>query len=174
MPLKLKRLSRFKTSERGATAVEFALLAPVFVYVLMGIIEVSLFFFASANLDGAAIDAARLVRTGQAQSSADPEDTFYTEFCGKLFMFSCGDVFYDVRTVSDFSSADVDYEIDEDTGEPVTYGFSSGGASDIVVIRAMAFWEFNTPLIGQFFENSSVADKRFLISTVAFQSEPYE
>jgi len=48
-------LYRFKQSDAGATAVEFALVGPIFLLLMFAIFEVSLMFFAAVNLDGAAI-----------------------------------------------------------------------------------------------------------------------
>lgn len=166
---------RFKRSCAGATAVEFALLAPVLMYLLMGIVEISLMFFAAVNIDGAAIDAARRIRTGQAQTTGDAESDFSSAFCAALSgTIPCGSVFYDVRTVASFSSISLTTEIDPDTGEPITYGFTAGASNDITVVRAMYFWSFATPFIGQFFETVDGSNQRLLISTVVFQIEPYE
>ena len=155
--------------------MELALLAPILMYQLMGIVEVSLMFFAAVNIDGAAIDAARRLRTGQAQNTGDAQTDFSTSFCASLSgTLPCGSVFYDVRTVASFSSVSLLTEIDPDTGEPITYGFTAGGANDITVVRVMYFWNFTTPLIGQFFETIGGTNKRLLISTVVFQNEPYE
>lgn len=168
-------LKRFRRSHSGATALEFAMIIPVLMYVFMAIIEVALMFFASVNIDGAAIDAARRIRTGQAQGSGDAETDFSTAFCNGLSSaIPCGNVFYDVRTVASFSAVSLTTDTDPVTGDPITYGFAAGGAGDITVVRAMYYWSFNTPLIGQFFESGAGTNKRLLVSTVVFQTEPYE
>lgn len=168
-------LRRIQGCENGATAVEFALVAPVLMFIFMGILEVALMFFAYVNLDGAAIDAARRVRTGQAQLSGDPLTDFNTTFCAGLSSaITCSNVFYDVRTVSNFSSASLTTEFDPVTGDPIVYGFAAGGAGDIIVVRAMYYWNFTTPMISTFFETTPGTDKRLLISSVVFQNEPYE
>ena len=58
--------------------------------------------------------------------------------------------------------------------EPITYGFSTGGSGDIVVIRIMYSWTINTPTIAMFFETNPGTNQRLLSSTVVFQNEPYE
>lgn len=167
-------LRRFFRHDSGATAVEFALIAPVLVFLFMAILEVSVMFFAMANIDGAAIEAARRIRTGQNQSSADPASDFSASLCGYLSsIISCGGLFHDARTVSTFASVSLDTEIDPVTGEPVTYGFSGGGAGDIVVVRVMYYWDFVTPFIGTYLGDTG-SDRRLLTSTVVFQNEPYE
>lgn len=165
----------FKTSEAGVTAIEFALLAPLLFYIFMAIFELSLLFFASVNIDGAAIDAARRIRTGQTQNTADPLTDFTATLCAKLTtMIDCASVDYDVRTVSNFSAINLSVEYDPVTGEPVTYGFNAGGAEDIVVVRVMYNWVINTPAIGALFETFDGTNTRLLMSTVVFQNEPYE
>ncbi|OEJ68920.1 TadE/TadG family type IV pilus assembly protein [Magnetovibrio blakemorei] len=171
-----KRLSlkRFKSDADGAAALEFALVAPILFFIFMAILEVSIMFFASANIDGAAIEAARRIRTGQAQSSGDATTDFYDTLCGLLSSsINCGNVFYDARTVATFTSVNLETTYDPDTGEPITYGFAAGGAEDIVVVRVMYYWDFATPLIGSYLDNTGTG-KRLLASTVVFQNEPYE
>ena len=174
MTFQISRLQSFRSDATGATALEFALIAPVLMFLFMAILEVALMFFVEANIDGAAIEAAREIRTGQTQTSATPEDEFYSVLCGQLSsIVSCGDLFYDVRTADSFSAIDLTTEYDDDTGEPVTYGFSTGGASDIVVVRVMYFWDFFTPWIGAYLGDSGT-NRRLMESTVVFRTEPYE
>jgi Flp pilus assembly pilin Flp len=58
-------LRRFGRNRKGAAAVEFALVAPIFFAVLFAIIELALVFFASQILETVTQDSARLVMTGQ-------------------------------------------------------------------------------------------------------------
>lgn len=164
----------FKRSDSGATAVEFAMIAPMLLLIFMAIVELSLMFFATVNLDGAAIEAARRIRTGQTQSTGNPEADFQAALCDSLnAMISCGQVYYDSRVMNSYSGITLGIQYDPDTGEPVTYGFSSGGAKDIVVVRVMYFWTFITPWIGTFFEQGPGSNTRLLTSSVVFQNEPY-
>jgi len=166
---------RFKRSDDGATALEFALISPLLVFMFMAIIEVSLMFFASVNMDSAAMEAARRIRTGQTQGTADPEADFVSTLCNKLdSLITCGALQYDARMVSSYSSIALGITYDPITGEPITYGFSTGGSGDIVVIRIMYSWTINTPTIAMFFETNPGTNQRLLSSTVVFQNEPYE
>lgn len=173
--LQALKLQRFKRSDGGATAVEFALIAPMLIFIFMAIIDVSMMFFAAVNLDGAAIDAARRIRTGQAQQSGNAVADFSGSLCTRLdSMFTCAALFYDARVVTSYSGITLGIEYDPITGEPIVYGFSSGGSGDIVVVRTMYNWSFFTPMIGTFFETTPGTNKRMLASTVVFQNEPYE
>lgn len=62
-------LRRFRENRTGASAVEFALIAPIFLVLLFAIIETALMFFASQVLETMTQDAARMILTGQAQTA---------------------------------------------------------------------------------------------------------
>lgn len=166
-----KRLLGVSRDESGATAVEFTLIAPVFLYLLMGIIEVSMLFYTSTMVDSAMYDAARLIRTGQVQTSGDALEEFQTSVCNSLAnIYNCGDLSIDVRNFSTFST--ISFTIEEgDDGDPV-YEFDAGGAEDIILARVIYNFQFITPFIGTFFgdDGSGVS----YTTTAIFQTEPYE
>ena len=62
-----RRLRAFARARSGASFVEFAIIAAPLFLLFFGIIQVGLIFWASFELENATADAARLVRTGQAQ-----------------------------------------------------------------------------------------------------------
>jgi Flp pilus assembly protein TadG len=59
----------FSRDERGVTAVEFALIAPVFLALLMGAIEYGLIFFTYNSATHAAWDVTRQLATNQITTS---------------------------------------------------------------------------------------------------------
>ncbi len=161
----------FMRNDSGVTAIEFALIAPVFLYLLMGILELSLMFFATIIVDGAVLDAGRRIRTGQAQTSGDTLGYFTTEVCDHMYgVYSCSDITFDVRTFSDFASVSVPIEVDDD-GEYVTE-FSAGSSGEITAVRAIYAWNFFTPLIGAFFGEDG-GNSRTLTMTTVFRNEAY-
>jgi len=58
-------VSRFRKSDHGATAVEFAFVAPLLPIMLFAIVGISLVFFADVMLENAAKDASRQLMTGE-------------------------------------------------------------------------------------------------------------
>jgi Flp pilus assembly protein TadG len=64
-----RHLSRFGRARRAATAVEFALIAPAFIAVLIALLQTMVVLFAQQALQAGASEAARLFMTGQAQNS---------------------------------------------------------------------------------------------------------
>lgn len=158
----------------GATAVEFALVAFPFIYLLIGIIELSVMFAAMSTLDSATNTAARLVRTGQAQMSADPEETFKTALCDQASVFlDCSKIKYEVITMSNFSDfASFPPSYDEN-GDLVSSGFNAGSVDDVILIRAFYSYQLLTPLIGEAFSDGPNNTKR-MVTTVVLETEPYD
>jgi Flp pilus assembly protein TadG len=78
-----RAICRFRVAQRGATAVEFALIAPAFLAVLIAVLQTAVFLFAKAYLQTAAVQAGRLFMTGQAQTYS--QSTFKTQVCQNIF-----------------------------------------------------------------------------------------
>ena len=68
-PIK-RRLAKLCRQDDGATAVEFALIAPVLVALLMGIIEFGMILFTYTTAGAASRDVARRIATGRIAASA--------------------------------------------------------------------------------------------------------
>lgn len=167
------RMRRWAGENSGATAVEFSLLAIPLVFIVLGIIELSLMFAANAMLQGAVYDAARLIRTGQVQQAADPETLFQTALCDHASMFlDCAEIEYDVSTLGTFDEAGGTPVFDEN-GNMEDPGFDVGGAREIVLIHVTYLYPLMTPMIGNFLANYP-DNRRLLSSTVALETEPYE
>ena len=157
--------------ERGSALIEFALVGPPFLLLLIGTMEISLMFFTDAVIEGATKEAARQIRTGHIQESADPVVAFRAKLCDSLFnVIDCSKVAFNVQTFSNFGAVSMPLEVDED-GEPVGTGFLPGGSSAVTVVRTMYRWEFFTPLVAEMIPAGPGG--HLLVSTVAFQNEPY-
>jgi len=155
----------------GSAMLEFALVGPPFILLMTGILEISVMFFASSVIEGATTEAARQIRTGQIQATADPLASFQTELCDSLVnVIDCADVVFNVQTYSSFSAVSMTTEIDED-GNIINTGFAPGGSGAVTVVRAIYRWHFITPLLGNLMPEGPGG--HLLVSTVAFQNEPY-
>lgn len=171
MPVKF--WDSWRKDEDGAAALEFAFLSIPFFTFLIAIIEISIMLASSSMLEGAAQDAARLVRTGQVQQSGDPEAMFREALCGHAVILDCDVIQYSVRTLDNFSEAEEDLpEVDED-GNLEDDDFTIGGSGDIVMIRVSYLYGMLTPMLGDLFTNYP-GRKRLMMSTVVMQTEPYE
>jgi len=157
--------------ERGTALIEFAMVGPPFLLFLVGILEISVMFFTGSVMEGATKEVARQIRTGQVQESADPLATFQSEVCDALLnVVDCSDVIFNVRTFSSFSAVSMPIEMDED-GNIINTTFAPGGSGAVTVVRAVYRWDFVTPMIR--YVMPAGLGGHTLVSTVAFQNEPY-
>ncbi len=182
MPPQLKkRLTLFAKDKRGVTAIEFAFIATPFFFLIFGILEICLLFIMSSVLEHGINEAARDIRTGQAQNQNFNQAQFKTSICDELFdLLDCGEnLSFDVSTFSSFASTSSTSPIDADGNfDPSGFGYDPGKASDIVVVRVFYQWSLITPILSAPLANmkgsGGAMNKRLLQSTVAFRNEPYE
>lgn len=172
----IRQIRHFFCRQDGVVAVEFALIALPFFILLMGMIEISLYFAAGTVLEGGAAAASRTIRTGQAQLSADPESVFETALCNHVsVMLNCDNIQYEVIHVEDgtFAGAE-DYapEFDSD-GNLVPSGFATGNSNDVVMVRVLYRYAFLTPFIGTMM-TGGVGDNTMVHMAVSvLRAEPY-
>ena len=174
------RLRRFLRalirSERGAAAVEMALVATPFLMLLFGIVEIGMIFLISASLENGMDLAARTIRTGQLQTgSAATAAAFQTTICntfGWMQSDCTKNLSIDVRTYTTFASVTAPQPVTNGVFNTAALSFTPGGAGDIVVVRAYYRWPLIAPMFNQALQqlNGGVA---LLTSTVAFRNEPY-
>lgn len=84
LPARSRGLRRWCVDERGATAVEFAMVITPFMFLLFGIIAIGLYFFTVFTLENAVEQASRQIRTGQAQQAGVTAAQFKTALCSYL------------------------------------------------------------------------------------------
>jgi Flp pilus assembly protein TadG len=151
------------------------MVAAPFLALMFAIMETALVFFAGQTLETAVADSARLIMTGQAQSTGLTQDTFKTEVCNRIHgLFDCAALQIDVRAYTSaqgFAGAN--------TGKPTAadlqnnnFVYQPGSACSIVVVRLMYQWPVYMSLLG--FNLSDLSgNKRLLMATAAFRNEPF-
>lgn len=178
---------RFLGDRRGATAVEFAFVGPVFLALLCAIIEVGLTFWAGQILETALTDASRQIYTGSFQAAHKTGtarqilDALRTDqFCkvngqARVTIFTCANVKIDVKTASQFPASGPASPLNPTTKDWATgFGdnYTSAAAGDIVVVQAAVkfpvFFSFIAPNQASFSDGS-----RLLQAAVAFKTEPF-
>jgi len=161
-------LARFARARGGLTAIETALIMPLFALMTFGLIEVGMLYFTAAALEGQVAEASRGVRTGNVQQAANPEAAFRDTLCnGGFGLVSCDDVIIDVRTFSRFSEVNYPSYYDED-GNAAGDQFLPGGPEEVVLVRVALRWELFTPLLSDGGGNS-----KLLTASAIFRNEPY-
>jgi Flp pilus assembly protein TadG len=170
--------SRLRDDEKGFTAVEFAIVAMPFLMLLFGTITVGLYFFVTFSLENAVEQGARLIRTGQAQTSNPPMTTtqFKTVVCNNApsFIDCVGKLRVNVVSASAFSSLSAPGCTDT-SGNLVPDAAESnvpGAAGDAVLVTVCYEWTLAGSL--PFLKLGKMANGAALIqAATTFRTEPY-
>ncbi len=170
------RARRLKRDESGAVAMEFGFVAFPFFLLLFSIIEVSMAFFANQILDNAVSDAARMIRTGQAQAQGFSETEFKNQICTKLMgLFDCtgGKLQVDVKTFNSFADVAIPNPIDDQNNANYDdFGYDHGGPETIIVARVYYEWPLFTNFLQTGLGNLANGD-RLLAAVSTFRNEPF-
>ncbi|MCD7058865.1 TadE family protein [Pelagibacterium xiamenense] len=156
----------------GATAVEFAILGPIFFALIGATMETAVVYFAGQALDSAVQDTSRIVRTGQAQPLG--ADGFRSEVCDRLYgIFDCDEIHLTVTPISDFSDYSAENPMDPNTGDlsgPETYDVGAGSS----VMKIEAYYKWPTILnIPGLMVGLTPDGKRLLSAVRVFRNEPF-
>jgi Flp pilus assembly protein TadG len=166
---------RFHADQSGATAIEFSIVAIPFFALMFAILETALAFFAAQTLETAVTNAARLIRTGQAQQQGLTATTFKDKICGQLdFLFNCqASLRVDVKTFPTFGQIDLTTPRDAQGNlKPNGYTYTPGHGGDIVMVRAYYEWPVFVNRLGNNLA-SQPNGTHLLAATAAFRNEPF-
>jgi Flp pilus assembly protein TadG len=168
----LKTNRRLISSQGGATAVEFALIAPAFLALLLAIFEVSLVLLMQQVLQTATTKAARLILTGQAQSQNTTAAQFKQQVCtAATSLFNCANLYVNVQTFSSFSSVSMLNPVQSGTVNAGSMSYSLGSPGSIEVVQVFYEWPVYLGPLG--FNLSNMNGKiHLLVATAAFRNEP--
>jgi len=165
-------LRRFRDNHTGASAVEFAIVAPLFLALLFAIIETALMFFAGQVLETMTQDAARMILTGQAQTANYQQTDFKTYVCNQIpALFSCANLIVNVQSFPSPASASYMSLFDASCNNP-TLSYSPGGPGDTVLIQVGYKWQLFVTGFGYNIADCPNSQKK-LVASAAFQNEPY-
>jgi Flp pilus assembly protein TadG len=174
-----KLARRFAKSDSGATAVEFSLVAFPF-FILMGCIcETGIMLFTEYSIQAGVQEAAREIRTGQAQTAGLNAAGFKSKICEITgIVIDCeSDLTVYVRPANTFTSLasvlptymNVGAKPD---GTPNPTSYDCGGPSQAAGVVATYDWDFTMPFM-TFLGNINGGEKRRLYGLAIFQNEPF-
>ena len=168
-------LRRFSRSADGATAVEMGFVALPFFTLLLATLETALVFFGQLMLDSGLNEAARLVRTGQAQEQNFSADAFRTEVCSRAYgLIDCDDsIWVDVRSFDNFQDINLPDPLNEDGEVEDNFAYDDGQEGDIIVARAFYEMFLFTPSPWGVGLANMASGNRLLTSTATFRNEPF-
>ncbi|MDB5446643.1 MAG: hypothetical protein JWQ97_1960 [Phenylobacterium sp.] len=164
------RRARFRQDERGATLVEFALIAPLLLGVMLAALQVGVLEMVSSNFNNAVVVAARRIRTGQSDG-AQTAAAFKGLICDSMIdaKASClARLQVDVRRFSRFADAAASAPDPSDRNDT----FTAGAAGDIMLVTATYRWPMVTPFLGEAFPRADAANALISAHTL-FKNEPY-
>ncbi|KKB76720.1 hypothetical protein VW35_18410 [Devosia soli] len=170
--------ANFGRDTRGATAVEFAILAPIFFAVLAAILQTALSFFAAQVLESAMNDTSRAIRTGEALREGWSVADFKDNICDRVYgLFgACDDLHVDVRQINSFADATISVPLDRTCTKSCTWTepdrWTPGNASSVMLVQVY----YRYPVVLNF-GISGAADlpenKRLMSSATIFRNEPF-
>ncbi len=173
---------RLLASQDGTAAIEFAIVAPVFMAMMFSLFEVGWYFYANSIVDASVSDAARLVETGQIQKStgtdAQKQQAIYNVVCNVLKHFGdCSTrLTVEVQTYANFAALAADNTpatcADAPPADVSAIPFNTGGELAIVRVRVCYIYSTVNPAIGVNVSEPGTS-KRRLVSSSVFRSEPY-
>jgi Flp pilus assembly protein TadG len=168
-----RKMDSLGRDRRGSVMLEYSILLLPALMILFGIFEMGMLVFENSVVEGATRDAARRLRTGQAQTSADPAGTFRQTFCASLFsLYKCSSFAFDVRNFGDFTAITLPAPQFDAQGNVSNAQFSPGGAGTITTVRVIYRHVFVTPLIGSLV-GAGAGNTLAVTATAVFKTEPY-
>lgn len=161
----------------GSSAVEFAMVAFPFFFMMFAIIEIGLIFVTDSILENATVETGRLVRTGQAAGANLTAEQFKTRFCERTSIFSsqCPDrVTIDVREIPQFRNQTPPDPMAGAAGfDPSQLGYEIGQPGSLMLIRIWYRQPLITPFLAQAL--SKLGDgTTIMTTTTTFRNEPYD
>ena len=169
------------SDDSGATAIEFAMVGPLFFLMIGCILETGLMLFTEYVLQTSAQEAARLVRTGQAQNAQLTLSQFKSKLCNLAgIIIDCNGkvTVYMTSTASSFQTLNgaVPSYLNvgtKDDGSPNPSSYSCGGPSTPIALIATYDWDFVIPYFMDFFGNIKNGKTRRMAGVMVFKNEPF-
>jgi Flp pilus assembly pilin Flp len=191
MATRARVFSRFTRARDGVTAVEFALLAPVLMLMMFGIIEFSLIMVAYNTMEGATAISSRLGKTGYTASGLTRQQTIInaiddragslidisritvaSKFYKQYDQINDPEPYIDANGNSSYDAGENYTDINGNGAWDADMGSSGyGSAGDVVVYTVSYPWALMTPIISRIIGNEAGA---ITITTHAVvKNEPY-
>jgi Flp pilus assembly protein TadG len=158
--------------ERGGVAMEFAVLAPFVIAVILAALEVAVIFLAKSYLETATEKAARVVMTNQANSMTQAQ--FQTQVCSEITaLFNCANLIVELEpaptSVTQISAAMPQFDSTGKLTSPTSFSVVAAPAKMMLIV--MYQWPVFGGIMGLNFGNLGNGTL-LMTSTQIFQIEP--
>jgi Flp pilus assembly protein TadG len=180
----MRMLRDLLRDDSGLAALEWALVGPLFVLLLLSTVELGLVLGTQATMDGATRDAARLLRSGALNSAPDKRAAFQNVLCSEMSLFastaSCqADMV--VSAVSAAASSSNGFAplrflpcaAGSASPSPQACPFQTGNPGDLVGVQVTYSRPFIMPWVGSVLSAATDAQHVKLVSTVVFRNDGF-
>ena len=185
---------RFARDRKGAVALEMALVGPPFMLVMLALLDFGQTLLTQSVMDGAARDAARLIRTGQVQTSGSPITTFQNLLCSDMSSLiptaTCdSNVLFEVQVFANYGTMTFTACTKNNNSQNpngTACAFTPGAGGNIVGVQVSYARPYIVPWVGACLSggncwtgmaatggNNQGTQTTTLMSTVIFQNEPF-
>ncbi len=162
--------------ESGSPAVEFALVFPVFIAIVLATLQAASIFLVKAFFESAAEEAARVVLTNQTETLTVAQ--FQTEVCNQLTaLFNCAQVTVELEPLpvgtTNLSSLLPQFNTNGTivSTPPIDVGANAGASGTDMLLVVMYPWPVYGGPLGLNFANQANG-KMLMTSTQVFRIEP--
>ncbi|MEM1376830.1 MAG: TadE/TadG family type IV pilus assembly protein, partial [Pseudomonadota bacterium] len=167
---------KFRRDQKGATAIEFSLLAIPFFMLVFAIIETSISYTTEQYMGNVADRLARDIRTGRITPTTHNAAQFRTLLCDRLQALAspgCPGMTFDVRSYPTFNAVPKGV-VYSSPGVVDTNGWSynPGGSGTINSIRIVYEWPVYTDIMKAYFAGLANG-KNLLYASTTWQNEPF-
>lgn len=152
----------------GVTGLEFAMIAPIFLILILAVMENGLTLWQQSVLDNATRDAARLTLTGQSQNGGT---SFPTQLCKEVSgLMNCASLKYRIQTGTTFAGISPTMTSTLSGFSTYPASVSGGSAGSDVLVQVVYTRSYIIPWVGKML---AAGGSERLVATAAFQNEPY-
>jgi Flp pilus assembly protein TadG len=162
------RVRAFGRQQRGAVAVEFALVAPTFILLMCIIIDTGLFLYAQGVLDYALRSATRAIQTGSSTVTASTFDNILCATAAPLI--PCSLISYSVTSTTTINGFSILTPQTPNNSGFLNDTFTPGTATNLVLAQAAYSRQYLFPWLASIAGGTGTPA---LVSTLAFQNEAY-
>ena len=174
MAMRVTRSRKLLNARReGSSAVEFAMIALPFAFMMFSVVEVAFVFVLDSTLENAVIETGRLVRTGQAERANYTLSEFKDGVCSRMSAFGVGcstKLTVDVQVIPQFTNPNPRDPFAG--GQTPTSSYDGGEPGNLMLVRAWYKHTLFTPFLQQGLSRFSNG-AAYLSATTAFRNEPW-
>ncbi|MEL7047935.1 MAG: TadE/TadG family type IV pilus assembly protein [Pseudomonadota bacterium] len=140
-------LRRFSKDKSGSAAIEFAMVFPIYLLMVLSLITSGLYYFTDSGLHNAVETASRKIRTGQVQTAGLTVDQFKQEICDAGTFLNCANLRVLLQRGSSWNEINPAACVENGTlstssGSTQPVSDFAGGAGDVVLVTACYEWAF--------------------------------